>query len=95
MELKLVIFFLKKNEYKNKNIKSYKDNNEQLIQYIKFTLKQKHYDYFIFGHRHIPMKVILSKSIYFNLGDWVKHFTYLEYRSKKFQLKKWKFKNII
>ena len=37
-----------------------------------------HFDYFVFGHRHLPLEIILKeKSVYFNLGDWMVNFTYL------------------
>jgi UDP-2,3-diacylglucosamine hydrolase len=40
-------------------------------------LATKHYDYFVFGHRHLPMKLSLEKnSEYINLGDWISYFTY-------------------
>jgi UDP-2,3-diacylglucosamine hydrolase len=35
-------------------------------------------DYFIFGHRHLPIytKINESNSKYINLGDWINYFTY-------------------
>ena len=67
------------------------EDKESLIQYSKLKLKEKHYDYFIFGHRHLPLKIPIKNSIYFNLGDWINYYTYLEYYKKKFFLKKIKF----
>jgi len=35
-------------------------------------------DYYIFGHRHIPMQLrIDSKSEYFNVGDWISNYSYV------------------
>ncbi|MDG2281352.1 MAG: UDP-2,3-diacylglucosamine diphosphatase, partial [Flavicella sp.] len=31
------------------------EENEWLVQYCKEVLKSKHYNYFVFGHRHLPM----------------------------------------
>lgn len=49
------------------------DDKEFLTVFCNDTLKTKHYDYFIFGHRHLPLEVVLSnkKSRYINLGEWV------------------------
>ncbi len=32
--------------------------NEWLVQYAERKLEKKHYDYFIFGHRHLPLEII-------------------------------------
>lgn len=53
------------------------EENEWLVQYCKEVLKTKHYNYFIFGHRHLPMTLeVGEKSEYVNLGDWISYFTY-------------------
>lgn len=63
------------------------EKKEWLVQYCKRKLDKKHYDYFVFGHRHLPLEIELnSKSTYINLGDWIQYFTYGEYM-KTFKLK--------
>lgn len=53
------------------------EEKEWLVQYCKEVLKTKHYNYFIFGHRHLPMTLeVGEKSEYVNLGDWISYFTY-------------------
>jgi len=53
------------------------EENEWLVQYCKRKLETKHHDYFVFGHRHLPMEIDLgSNAKYINLGDWISHFTY-------------------
>ena len=53
------------------------EENEWLVQYCKEVLKSKHYNYFVFGHRHLPMTLeVGEKSEYVNLGDWISYFTY-------------------
>jgi len=65
------------------------EENEWLVQYCKRKLEAKHYDYFLFGHRHLPMTIKLSeKSMYINTGDWISHFTYAVFDGKKLELKK-------
>jgi len=67
------------------------EDKEWLAQYAQRKLKQRHRDFFLFGHRHIPMEIELNpKSKYINLGDWITHFTYGIFDGKNFELKKWK-----
>ncbi len=64
------------------------EENEWLVQYCKRKLETKHYDYFLFGHRHLPMIINLNdKSTYINTGDWISHFTYAVFDGKKTTLK--------
>lgn len=64
------------------------EENEWLAQYAKRKLETKHYDYFIFGHRHFPMEIKVGpESTYFNLGDWITHFTYGAFDGERFELK--------
>ena len=47
------------------------EDKEWLVIYCKEKLQQKHYDYFIFGHRHLALDIKLNDhSRYINLGDW-------------------------
>ncbi|MDN3722980.1 UDP-2,3-diacylglucosamine diphosphatase [Aequorivita sp. SDUM287046] len=64
------------------------EENEWLAQYSKRKLESKHYDYFIFGHRHLPMEIKVGEnSTYFNLGDWINHYTYGVFDGERFELK--------
>jgi len=64
------------------------EENEWLVQYSKEQLLKKHYDYFIFGHRHLPMEVQVGEnSKYINLGEWINYNTYLEVSKDKVELK--------
>jgi len=64
------------------------DENEWLAIYAKRKLETKHYDYFIFGHRHLPLEIKLNPtSTYINLGDWITHFTYGVFDGSTFELK--------
>jgi UDP-2,3-diacylglucosamine hydrolase len=50
---------------------------EWLVQFALDKLEQEHIDYFIFGHRHIAIEYPLNeKSIYINLGDWIRYNSY-------------------
>lgn len=53
------------------------EEKEWLVIYCKEQLQAKNIDYFIFGHRHLPLDIELAgKSRYMNLGDWIKYNTY-------------------
>ena len=63
--------------------------NQWLTQYCRKKLETSQYDYFIFGHSHIPLEVELSaESKYINLGDWITNFTYAEFDGENLFLKK-------
>lgn len=63
------------------------EENEWLIIYAKEVLQKEHYDYFLFGHRHLPIDFRLqNNSRYINLGDWIDYFTYAVYDGKDVQL---------
>ncbi len=62
-------------------------DKEWLVQYCQYKLTQKHYDYFVFGHRHLPIYYQLQKdSTYINLGDWIRYYTYAVFDGEKFEL---------
>lgn len=64
------------------------EDKEYLILYAKEILKKEHYDYFVFGHRHLPLEIKLAdNTMYYNLGDWVSRFTYGVFDGEKFELK--------
>ena len=65
------------------------EDNEWLILYAKRKLETQHFDYFVFGHRHLPMEIELgNNSKYLNLGDWIGYFTYGVFDGTSFELKK-------
>jgi UDP-2,3-diacylglucosamine hydrolase len=64
------------------------EDKEWLIIYSKEILAKEHFDYFIFGHRHLPLNISLNPtSRYINLGDWIKYFTYAEFDGQSLELK--------
>ncbi|OBS14140.1 UDP-2,3-diacylglucosamine hydrolase [Elizabethkingia miricola] len=65
------------------------EDKEFLIIYAKEKLKTEKIDYFIFGHRHLPMVLDLNagQSKYINLGDWIGYFTYGIFDGNHFELK--------
>ncbi len=76
--LRIASYFSKRGpKHKYENIQFLGNENEFQIQYAKGLLKENHYDYFIFGHRHIPNVLPMNeRSSYVNLGDWLSYKTY-------------------
>lgn len=74
----------------DEDVKFLGEENEWLVQYSKRKLESKHYDYFVFGHRHLPMTIQLNeKSAYINLGDWITYYTYAVFDGTTLELKKY------
>lgn len=72
----------------NANEKFLGEENEWLAVYSKEILSKEHFDYFIYGHRHLPLEIKLNTcSTYFNLGDWINYFTYGEFDGSELTLK--------
>ncbi|WP_090223828.1 UDP-2,3-diacylglucosamine diphosphatase [Lutibacter maritimus] len=70
------------------DVKFLGEENEWLVQYCKQKLQIKHIDYFLFGHRHLPMEINLApNSKYINTGDWITHFTYAVFNGEEMMLK--------
>jgi UDP-2,3-diacylglucosamine hydrolase len=64
------------------------EDKEWLLIYCKEVLEKKKIDYFVFGHRHLPIDYRLSdKSRYINLGDWINYFTYAVFDGEVMELK--------
>ena len=61
---------------------------EWLYQYASLKLQEISADYFIFGHRHLPINTLLSNgtSRYINLGDWLFHNSYAVYDGEKLEI---------
>jgi len=64
------------------------EDKEWLVIYSKEILSKEHFDFFIFGHRHLPIDLPLSSdSRYVNLGEWINHNTYAEFDGTSLLLK--------
>ncbi len=73
------------------DVKFLGEDNEWLLQYSREKLKHEHFDYFIFGHRHLPLEIKLEpNSTYINLGDWITYYTYAVFNGDKTELKEFK-----
>ncbi len=67
------------------------ENEEWLAQYAKRKNLEKSRDYYVFGHRHLPLNISIDQhSRYINLGDWISHYTYAVFDGNQLELKSWK-----
>jgi len=65
------------------------EENEFILTYCKEVEKTNHHDFYIFGHRHLPLDLKVSEtSRYINLGEWVHFNTYAEFGKETISLKK-------
>ncbi len=64
------------------------EENEFLWVYCNALEKETHHDFYIFGHRHLPLDLkINERSRYINLGEWVHFNTYAVYDGQTVELK--------
>ena len=65
------------------------EDREWLYQYCVEVEQRQHHDYYIFGHRHLPLDLTVGPdSRYVNLGEWVKARTYAVFDGKTVKLTK-------
>lgn len=71
-------YWSKSSRIANNNREEFKGiENEWLYFFCEQKLQAQHYDYFVFGHRHLPLDIPLSnQSRYINLGEWINYNTY-------------------
>lgn len=67
------------------------EDNEYLLIYCREVEKREHHDFYLFGHRHLPLDIdINGKSRYINIGEWVNFNTYGVYDGYTVELKTFK-----
>ncbi len=61
---------------------------EWLVRFALDYLQKEHIDYFIFGHRHLPIEYPLGDqgTVYINLGDWLKFNSYAVFDGQRLEL---------
>ena len=65
-------------------------SKEWLVAYCKELLLKEHYDFLIFGHRHLPLDVALGESRYINLGEWMNFNSYAVFDGENLELRYFK-----
>lgn len=63
------------------------DDREGIVVYCRERLKQEHFDYCVFGHRHTPLtRQIGEGCLYVNTGDWMFNRNYAVYDPESHRL---------
>lgn len=63
------------------------EEQEWLAIFAKEQLQKEHFDYFIFGHRHLPLDIDLGKgSRYVNIGEWINYRSYAVFDGQELKL---------
>lgn len=91
MGMGLANYFSQKSRHANaeSDARFWGEDKEWLVIYCKEILQKEHFDYFVFGHRHLPLDIDLGQgSRYINLGDWIRYFSYAVFDGEKMELKK-------
>ena len=79
---------LSRNSHSEYEVK-YKEGKEHLVNFAeKYLESDNSIDYFVFGHRHIVLNMLLSdkKTKFVNLGDWINHFSYGVFDGNEFEI---------
>lgn len=67
---------------------TYFGDEEWLLQYCRELETRCHHDYYVFGHRHLPLNVeVAPGSRYVNLGEWVNYCSYGVYDGNELVLR--------
>ena len=65
------------------------NDKEEIPLYCQQKLQQRHYDYCVFGHRHLLINEALTEtSRYINLGEWITMRPYGVFDGENFELKR-------
>lgn len=63
------------------------EDQEEIVIFCKNALRQQAFDYFIFGHRHLPLDLPLGgNSRYINTGDWITYCSYATFDGQEVRL---------
>lgn len=64
------------------------EETEWIYQYCRSVEARQHHDFYVFGHRHLPLDLPLgTHSRYLNLGEWLHARTYAVYASGQLSLR--------
>ncbi|GAA4303981.1 UDP-2,3-diacylglucosamine diphosphatase [Nibribacter koreensis] len=62
-------------------------DDEWLVHYCNRVEQRQHHDFYVFGHRHLPLDLPIGEhSRYLNLGEWVNFCSYAVYDGEQLSL---------
>jgi len=63
--------------------------NERHLAFCREMIQKKKYNYFVFGHRHLPIHIEVEPDTYYiSTGDWLKSFSYGVFDGTEMHLRK-------
>lgn len=81
-------FFSERSRKSTRYKKFVSEEKEWLNLFARSVLEEEHFDYFIFGHRHLVLDIKLPQnSRYINLGEWIRTFSYAVFDGNELNLK--------
>ena len=63
--------------------------DEWLFQYVQELAQTQHHDFYLFGHRHLPLYLQHESALYLNTGDWLQYYTFARFDTEKLELLQW------
>lgn len=76
----LAKYWAGKSRISNEGTDTFEQDTDFLLDFCKRNEEKEHFDYYIFGHRHVPLEIKINESsTYINLGDWVTNSYYAEF----------------
>ena len=63
------------------------EDKEHLVLHSRKVEMQEHFDFYIYGHRHVPIEMMINpkaKMIY--LGDWFVNFSFAEFDGEELRI---------
>ena len=62
---------------------------EWLYKYVQEMESNQHHDFYLFGHRHLPLFLPHHNALYVNTCDWLKYQTFAQFDNKQLTLLQW------
>ncbi len=86
----LLLRFARRLSHTSRNYLGKRHHQGEILKRFAMKKWNEGYDIVILGHSHSPEFIYDNgrNKLYINLGDWLEHFTYLEYCNGDFNLKK-------
>lgn len=89
LSFRLAHYWSKKSRlsYKNGDIEIKSIESEEQYLFAKSIAEKEHFDYFVFGHRHIILnEAVAENSRLIVLGDWIRKFSYGIFDGNEFNI---------
>ena len=65
-------------------------DQEWLYHFAAEHQKTNPQDYYIFGHRHLPLELTIDQAVYLNTGEWLYAQTFARFDGQKLEMWTWK-----